>query len=149
MLSVIRSFHDGMLAQVRVGGDCTTNSIEVKNGGRQGCTLAPSLFNIYFSAMIACWRTAEAGVTVRYRHSRKLVGDRTAKSLLSEVRITESLDVAKTWSIKAESVRRLSGFHNHCIRTIMGVTKQRQWREHISSRQLAADFGMEEMMAEF
>ena len=35
----------------------------------------------------------------------------------------------KTWSIKAESVRRLSGFHNRCIRTIMGVTKQQQWRE--------------------
>ena len=55
---------------------------------------------------------------------------------------------AETWSIKAESVRRLSGFHNRCIRTIMGVTKQRQWREHISSRQLAADFGMEKKMAE-
>ena len=32
MLSIIRSFHDGMLAQVRVGGDLTTNNIEVKNG---------------------------------------------------------------------------------------------------------------------
>ena len=55
---------------------------------------------------------------------------------------------AETWSIKAESVRRLNGFHNHCIRTIMGVTKQQQWRERISSRQLAAEFGMEETMAE-
>ena len=55
---------------------------------------------------------------------------------------------AETWSIKAESVRRLRSFHNRCIRTIMGVTKQQQWREHISSRQLVADFGMEEMMAE-
>ena len=36
MPSIIRSFHDGMLAQVRVGGDLTTNSIEVKNGVRQG-----------------------------------------------------------------------------------------------------------------
>ena len=54
---------------------------------------------------------------------------------------------AETQSIKAESVRRLSGFHNRCIRTITGVTKQRQLRERISSRQLAADFGMEETMA--
>ena len=54
---------------------------------------------------------------------------------------------AETWSIKAESVRRLSGFHHRCIRTIMGVTKQRQSRERISSRQLAADFGMKETMA--
>ncbi len=75
MPSIIRPFHDGMLAQVRVGGDLTTNSIEVKNGVRQGCTLAPSLFNIYFSAMVACWRARcpEAGVTVRYKHGRKLV----------------------------------------------------------------------------
>ena len=28
---------------------------------------------------------------------------------------------AEMWSIKAESVMRLSGFHNRCIRTIMGV----------------------------
>ena len=55
--------------------------------------------------------------------------------------------MVQTRSIKAESVRRLSGFHNRCIRTIVGVTKQRQWRERISSRQLAADFGMEETIA--
>ena len=54
---------------------------------------------------------------------------------------------AEMRSIKAESVRRLSGFHNRCIQTIMGATKQQQWRERISSRQLAADFGMEETMA--
>ena len=62
---VIKSFHDSMLAQVRVGRDSTTNSIEVKNGVQEGCTLAPSLFNIYFSAMVACLRARcpEAGFT--------------------------------------------------------------------------------------
>lgn len=30
----------------------------------------------------------------------------------------------------------------------MGVTKQQQWRGRIFSRQLAADFGMEEMAGE-
>ena len=51
MLSVIKSLHDDMLAQVRVGGDLTTDSIEVKNGLRQGCTLAPSLSS---SAVVGC-----------------------------------------------------------------------------------------------
>ena len=55
---------------------------------------------------------------------------------------------AETWTAKAESIRRLSGFHNRCIRTIMGVSKYQQWREHISSRRLAAAFGMEEGMAD-
>ena len=49
MLSVIRSFHDGMKAEVRAGIR-TTGSIVVKNGLQQDCTLAPSLSNVYLSA---------------------------------------------------------------------------------------------------
>ena len=91
MLSIIQSFHVGMQAEVRVG-DATTDRIEVHNGLRQGCTLAPFLFNIYLSSVVAYWRARclEAGVTVRYKHGRKLVGDRTAKSCLDQTRITES-----------------------------------------------------------
>ena len=70
----------------------TTEKIIVNNGLRQGCTLAPSLFNIYFGAVVAHWRARcpEAGVMVKYRHGRKLVGDRTAKSRLNEIKVTES-----------------------------------------------------------
>ena len=91
MLSVIRSFHEDMTAVMRVGDDLTEN-IEVTNGLREGCTLALTLFNLYFSAMVACWRARcpKAGVTVRHRIGRKLVGDRTAKSRLQEIRMTES-----------------------------------------------------------
>ena len=48
MPSVIRSLHSGMKAVVRTGGGTTS----VTNSLRQGCTLAPSLFNIYFRAMV-------------------------------------------------------------------------------------------------
>ena len=91
MLSVIKSLHEGMTAVVRVGDSCT-DGIEVTNGLRQGCTLAPILFNLYFSAMVRCWRSRcpQAGVTVKFRVGRKLVGDRTAKTRLQEVRVTES-----------------------------------------------------------
>ena len=37
MLQIIRSFHDGMKAEIRVGSS-STDSIEVKNDLRQGCT---------------------------------------------------------------------------------------------------------------
>ena len=79
MLEIIRSFHEGMRAEVRVGLS-STESIEVMNGLRQGCTLAPTLFNIYYSAVVANWRKRcpYAGVTVRFKLGRKLVGDRTA-----------------------------------------------------------------------
>ena len=91
MLSVVKSLHEGMHAEVRLGST-TADRFEVRNGLRQGCTLAPTLFNIYFSAMVANWRDecVGAGVSVLYKHGKKLVGDRTAKSRLNEVRVTES-----------------------------------------------------------
>ena len=55
MLSLIRSCHDGMTAVVRVSGG-TTDCINIRNGLRQGCTMAPVLFNLYFAAMVTCWR---------------------------------------------------------------------------------------------
>ena len=30
---------------------------------------------------------------------------------------------AETWTLKAEHVRRLTRFHNHCVRTTLGVTR--------------------------
>lgn len=39
---------------------------------------------------------------------------------------------AKTWTAKADSVRRLKGYQNRCIRTIMGVSRLQQWKERIT-----------------
>ena len=272
MLSVVKSFHEGMHAEVRLGST-TTDRFEVRNGLRQGCTLAPTLFNIYFSAMVANWRDecVGAGVSVLYKHGKKLVGDRTAKSRLNEVRVTESqfaddaalyttsrdsfesaaaefvkvasewgltvstgktkgmvignnvddsdvrpvpveggsFDIldhftylgadisrdgeitsevncriakaarafgclrrpifqnknltvitkrtvykavvlsvllygAETWTTKAVHIRRLNSFHNRCVRSILGVTRYQQWKERITSKQLASAFGMQQ-----
>ena len=70
MLSLIRSCHGGMTGVVRVGSG-TTDIIDIWNGLRQGCTMAPVLFNLYFAAMVACWRChyPQAGVTVRYKEA--------------------------------------------------------------------------------
>ena len=91
MLRLIRSFHEGMKAEVRVG-DSLSDSFEVQNGLRQGCTMAPTLFNIYFSAVVTKWLRScpEAGVEVLYKTGRRLVGDRTVKARLNVVRVTES-----------------------------------------------------------
>ena len=52
----------------------------------------PTLFNIYFNAMVARWRdhSVGVGVTVLVRHGRRLVGDHIAKSRLERVKVTES-----------------------------------------------------------
>ena len=72
MLNVVKSFYEGMHAEVRVGST-VTDRFELQNGLRQGCTLAPTLFNIYFSAMVADWRnrSCRAGVSVLQKYGRK------------------------------------------------------------------------------
>ena len=67
ILNVVKCFYEGMHAEVRVGST-VTERFEVWNGSWQRCTLAPTVVNIYFSAMVADWRnrSSGAGVSVLY-----------------------------------------------------------------------------------
>ena len=46
MLRMVKSLHEGMQVEVTVGASLS-DSFEVRNGLCQGCTLAPTLCNIY------------------------------------------------------------------------------------------------------
>ena len=71
MIRLISSFHDGMSAQVRVGGG-HIQRIPVNNGLRQGCSMAPVLFNLFFGLVLEKWSAEMAkthpnhGVTFRF-----------------------------------------------------------------------------------
>ena len=86
LLKLIQSLHDGMKAEITVDG-ATTPLIEVNNGLRQGCTIAPSLFNLYFSPVVEEWRRKcqPFRVDVLYKCGGKLVGDRTRRPSMMTV----------------------------------------------------------------
>ena len=51
MIDVIRQFHDGMRARVRMDGGELSEWFEVTQGLRKGCVLSPLLFNLFFAAV--------------------------------------------------------------------------------------------------
>ena len=74
MINIIRSFHEGMKSSVSVNGE-HTSEFEVRNGLRQGCTIAPTLFNLYFNAVVSAWRDRYKlfGIDILYNLGGKLV----------------------------------------------------------------------------
>ena len=77
MISVIRQFHDDMRACVRLDDRVCSRWFAVEQGFRQGCVLAPLLFNIFFAAVINVASTrfkADKGIMDALVHVRKKRG---------------------------------------------------------------------------
>ena len=55
VVNLDKSFHDGMKAQLSINGELVEEKIDVDNGLRQGCTMAPTLFNLYACLMMERW----------------------------------------------------------------------------------------------
>ena len=78
---MIRLLHDGMQARVNFGGELS-EPFPVENGVKQGDLDAPTLFAIYFGAMlqVAFRDNSSAGIHVRYRSTGKLFNLRRMKA---------------------------------------------------------------------
>jgi hypothetical protein len=92
-LTILRQFHEGMNAQVLVGGEASP-SFPVSVGVKQGCVIAPVLFNVYLVAVtLLSRRTLDIndGVRVKYRLDGNLFNLRrlSAKTKTSTVVISE------------------------------------------------------------
>jgi hypothetical protein len=76
--------HDESTAAVRVYGK-TSDEFAVTSGVRQGCVLAPTLFNLFFDAVIrmAIGGHLEEGrgVRIAFNPDAKLLGDRRKMTL--------------------------------------------------------------------
>lgn len=72
-ISMVRQFHDGMMALVLDDGD-SFDAFPVTNGVKQGCVLAPTPFSMMFSAMLsdAFCDDEETSIKIRFRTDGKL-----------------------------------------------------------------------------
>ena len=71
---LVRLLHDGMEARVRVGS-LESDPFDVSRGVKQGCTLAPILFNLYVSyitRLLASQVGPDCGININYRIDRNL-----------------------------------------------------------------------------
>ena len=107
LVNIIRSLHDGMKAEVTVGGS-TTPEIQVTNGLTQGCTIAPTLFNLFFNLVIEQWRKRcqPFGVEILYKCGGKLVGERTRRPLTTTATELQFLDDAAFVGSTREQIER-------------------------------------------
>ena len=68
-MQIMKAFHDGMTARVSAGGTLS-DPFEVTVGVKQGCVLAPVIFNIYMAAITVLLRhelDQGNGIDFRYR----------------------------------------------------------------------------------
>ena len=90
-IQLIQSFHQDMQATIKLDGT-TTDPIAVENGLRQGCCMAPVLFNLYACLFMECWRARirnidGVGVDLKYKQDDKLFRRYTRNA--DETRLTE------------------------------------------------------------
>ena len=77
MISVIRQFHDGMRACVRLDDKVCSRWFAVEQGFCQGCILVPLLFNMFVAAVVNTAFTsfeANVGIMDALVHLRKKKG---------------------------------------------------------------------------
>ena len=115
MIDLVRSFHQGMKAKIRLE-DEEVEEIEVNNGLRQGCCMAPALFNLYSCLLVDQWAARmrdveDAGVFLRHKEDGKLFRRYTRNaevSQLSECQFAD--DVALLATSRAGAERALTEY---------------------------------------
>ncbi|XP_062514311.1 uncharacterized protein LOC134189930 [Corticium candelabrum] len=113
-IDIIRSFHDGMMAQVKLNGTLL-EPISVDNGLRQGCCMAPVLCNLYVCFVMECWSTRvqdlSVGVMINYKYDTKLFRRYTCNStemLLPDCHYAD--DAALLSTTRSGAMRALTGY---------------------------------------
>lgn len=66
-LNVLQQLHDGMQGRVSSNGE-VSEAFSISNGVKQGCVIAPSLFALFFHAMLQeAFKDCSEGVSIQFR----------------------------------------------------------------------------------
>ena len=69
-IAMVRQFRNGILARVQNDGEFS-DPFPVRNGVKQGCVLATSLFSMMFSAILtAAFQDGDSGISIKKVASR-------------------------------------------------------------------------------
>ena len=110
-IELIKSFHQETRGKLRLDV-ALLDKINISNGLRQGCCLAPVLFNLY-ACLLAEWWTARIQgidgirVQLKYKHDRKLLQRYTRnaeETQVNELQFTDDTALLTTTQTGAEKV---------------------------------------------
>ena len=115
-IQLIRSLHDGMSVRIRLGEDLS-DPFEVSCGVKQGCVLAPVLFNIYVQCvtrLLALTLDQSHRIQLNYRMDRNLFDLKKlkAKTKISQNELLE-LQYADDCAMVADSPEVLQSVLEH------------------------------------
>ena len=103
LISIIHILHEHSMAAIRCYGK-TSDEFAIISGVRQGCVLAPTLFNLYYDVAICIAlensQPKGKGVRVAYLQGAKLVGNRRK---LQHEAIISDLEYAVDMALVTES----------------------------------------------
>ena len=142
-INLINSFHEGMKARVRVDGKLT-DEIDVRNGLRQGCCIAPVLFNLYICTVFERWNEKVSdvdgiGVKINYKYDEKIFRryTRNAQSrTLTECQFAD--DAALLATSRAGAVEGTEAYNQTCADFGLKVSAQKT-KLMVSGRETAED----------
>ena len=121
MISVIRQFHDGMRAFVRLDDRVCSRWFAVEQGLRQGCVLAPLLFNVLFAVFInlasTCFKADKGIIMDALIHLRKERGARGR----GEAAVGDSVLATPLWGMLYADDAGVVPQSPELLRKMMGV----------------------------
>ena len=127
LINIVKSFHENMTALIRLNGELL-EGIDVTNGLRQGCTIAPTLFNLYSCAVTERWfsriqNVEDVGTRLLYRLDQQLFRRSTSGAEEFDINECQFADeVALLATSRAGAVEAIREYHSAAAGLVLSAS---------------------------